>query len=71
MLSDYKNSKDFNQSSQTFGPIILSKTPSIKTMSTQISLEPKKRTTPNISLNKPKSPVKPKLKLIRQKKIQV
>ena len=63
MLSDYKNSKDSNQSSQTFGPIILSKTPSIKTMSTQISLEPKKRTTPNISLNKPKKSCKTEIKI--------
>ena len=63
MLSDYKNSKDSDQSSQTFGPIILSKTPSIKTMSTQISLEPKKRTTPNTSLNKPKKSCKTEIKI--------
>ena len=70
MLSDYKNSKDSNQSSQTFGPIILSKTPSIKAMSTQISLEPKKRTTPNISLNKPKKSCKTEIKINTPKENQ-
>ena len=63
MLSDNNNSKESNQSSQTFVPIILSKTPSVKTISTQISLETKKRTSHNICLNKPKKSCKTEIKI--------
>ena len=67
MLSDDKNSKDSNQSSQTFMPIILSKTPSVKTISTQISLDSKKKPSHNISLNKPKNSCKTEIKINRPK----
>ena len=62
MLPDNNNSKDSNQSSQTFMPIILSKTPSVTTISTQISLDSKKRPSHNISLNKLKKSCKTEIK---------
>ena len=70
MLSDNKNSKDSNQSSQTFMPIILSKNPSITNISTQISLDSKKRTSHNISLNKPKKSCKTETKINTPKENQ-
>ena len=70
MLSNNKNSKDSNQSSQTFMPIILSKTPSITTISTQISLDSKKRPSHNISLNKPKKSCKTDIKINTPKENQ-
>ena len=70
MLSNNKNSKDSNQSSQTFTPIILSKTPSITTISTQISLDSKKRPSLNISLNKPKKSCKTDIKINTPKENQ-
>ena len=70
MLSDNKDSKDSNQSSQTFMPIILSKTPSISTISTQISLDSKKRPSHNISLNKPKKSCKTEIKINTPKENQ-
>ena len=70
MLSDNKNSKDSNQSSQTFMPIILSKNPSITNISTQISLDSKKRPSHNISLNKPKKSCKTETKINTPKENQ-
>ena len=70
MLSDNKNSKDSNQSSQTFMPIILSKNPSITNISTQISLDSKKRPSHNISLNKPKKSCKTDIKINTPKENQ-
>ena len=70
MLPDNNNSKDSNQSSQTFMPIILSKTPSVTTISTQISLDSKKRPSHNISLNKLKKSCKTEIKINTPKENQ-
>ena len=70
MLSNNKNSKDSDQSSQTFMPIILSKNPSITNISTQISLDSKKRPSHNISLNKPKKSCKTETKINTPKENQ-
>ena len=63
MLPENKNSNDSNQSTQTFMPIILSKTSSVTTISTQISLDSKRRPSHNISLNKPKKSCKTEIKI--------
>jgi SHAQKYF class myb-like DNA-binding protein len=51
-------------------PIIVSKTPSVKTISTQISLDSKKRPSHNISLNKPKKSCKTETKINTPKENQ-